>query len=149
MSELSTAELRELGSTHLARLLLRALRQVERWSVDRLHDRGHVGVRIGHIPVFANIDGTGTRITDLAARAEMTRQMMGRLVRELEEQGYVTSRTDPADQRAVVVTLTGRGWQFCRDANEVVAEMEAHYAELLGREGVAHLRTGLIRLAAG
>ena len=117
--------------------------------MDRLHQRGHAGVRIGHIPVFANIDGTGTRITDLAARAEITRQMMGRLVRELEEQGYVTSRPDPADQRAVIVTLTAHGWQFCRDANAVVAEMEAHYGQLLGHEGVTRLREGLIRLAAG
>ena len=148
MSALTASEQRELGSAHLARLLLQALRRVERASVEKLHGRGHRAVRTGHIPVFANTDADGTRITELAARAGMTRQMMGRLVRELEDHGYVASRVDPADQRAVIVTLTNRGWDFCHDAQEVMAELEAEYGDLLGDGGLDHLRTSLIALAA-
>jgi DNA-binding MarR family transcriptional regulator len=148
MSGLTPEEQRELGSAHLARLLLQALRRVERASVDKLHERGHRGVRTGHIPVFASVDKGGTRITDLAARAGMTRQMMGRLVRELAEQGYVASHGDPVDQRAVIVTLTDRGWAFCDDAQEVITELEGEYATLLGGADLDRLRVALARLAA-
>src|SRR6185295_19288107 len=91
---------------HLARLLLRALRAVQASYIERLQQRGHPGVRTGHIPVFAGLDPGGTRITDLANRAGMTRQMMGRLVRELADLGYLAADPDPHDQRAVIVTMT-------------------------------------------
>jgi DNA-binding MarR family transcriptional regulator len=146
MSGLSPDDQRVLGTAHLARLLLQALRRVERASVDKLHGRGHEAVRTGHIPVFANVDAEGTRITDLAARAGMTRQMMGRLVRELEEHGYASSRPDPGDHRAVIVSLTERGWAFCHDAQEVMAELEREYETLLGAD-LDRLRAALSRLA--
>src|SRR6266542_3146473 len=79
-------EQRELADAHLGRLLLQALRRVQASSVAKLQERGHPDVRTGHLPVFSNVEEEGTRITDLAARAGMTRQMMGRLVRELERQ---------------------------------------------------------------
>ncbi|MEV7228831.1 MULTISPECIES: MarR family winged helix-turn-helix transcriptional regulator [Polymorphospora] len=137
----------DVGTAHLGRLLLRALRQVQANAVARLHARGHPGIRTGHLPVFGYIDDAGTRITDLAARADMTRQMMGRLVRELEELGYVTTRTDPDDQRAVVVTLTAQGYGFGADGEAVKASLEREYEELLGPGEPARLRRSLALLA--
>ena len=134
-------------SEHLGRLLLHALRKVQATSIGRLQERGHPGVRTGHIPVFGGIDAGGTRITDLAARAGVTRQMMGRLVRELEDLGYVATSADPGDQRAVVVTLTSKGYAFGKDGREVLAEMEREYAELIGPAEFATLRRALVRLA--
>ena len=141
-------ELRELGSAHLGRLLLHALRRVQATSLSKLHGRGHPAVRTGHIPVFSGVASGIPRITDLAAAAGMTRQMMGRLVRELEGEGYLHSRPDPRDQRAMVVELTPRGFAFCDDAQAVMTELEAEYADLLGHDGLTDLRATLLRLAA-
>ena len=52
-----------------------------------------------HSAVFAQIDPAGSRLTQLAARANMTPQAMGELVDELEELGYVVRRPDPTDRR--------------------------------------------------
>jgi len=143
-----TPDRRELASAHLGRLLLHAHRRVQVDSIAKLQERGHGEVRTGHIPVFSNVDKDGTRITDLAARAGMTRQMMGRLVRELESLGYATSRSDPADQRAIVVSLTENGWRFCDDAQEVMVELEREYADLLGDDGLHRLRDALLTLGS-
>ncbi len=59
-----------------------------------------------HSAVFAQIDLTGSRLTQLAARANMTPQAMGELVDELEELGYVVRRPDPSDRRAKLIVLT-------------------------------------------
>ena len=144
---MSPDELRELAGAHLGRLLLHALRRVQASSVGKLQHRGHPEIRVGHIPVFSNVDAGGTKITDLATRAGMTRQMMGRLVRELEILEYAESRPDPADHRAVIVSLTERGWQFCADAQAVMVELEREYADLLGPGGLPRLRESLLRLA--
>jgi DNA-binding MarR family transcriptional regulator len=137
---------------HIARLLLRAVRAVQSTYIERLQQRGHPGLRTGHIPVFAGLnpesaessrDAAGTRITDLANRAGMTRQMMGRLVRELEALGYLSTATHPDDQRAVVVTMTERGHAIRTEAAAVIAELEADYAVLLDDPDLASLKGAL------
>lgn len=131
---------------HIARLLLRAVRAVQSTYIERLQQRGHPGLRTGHIPVFAGLspenDG-GTRITDLANSAGMTRQMMGRLVRELEALGYLATATHPDDQRAVVVTLTEHGRSIRAAAAGVIAELEADYAVLLKDPELVSLKGAL------
>jgi DNA-binding MarR family transcriptional regulator len=142
---------------HIARLLLRAVRAVQSTYIERLQQRGHPGLRTGHIPVFAGLnpdtvasaEGTlhdGTRITDLANRAGMTRQMMGRLVRELEALGYLTTATHPDDQRAVVVTMTERGNAIRSEAAAVISELEADYAVLLNDPDLATIKGALQRI---
>jgi DNA-binding MarR family transcriptional regulator len=147
MARPTESEVRELGQAHLGRLLLQALRAVEAGSVQRLRERGHDLVRTGHIPVFSQLGGGPLRITDLAGRAGMTRQMMGRLVRELQDAGYVRTDADPVDQRAIIVALTDHGWQFCHDAQDVMRELEHEYDDLLGPGGLARLRQALTTLA--
>ena len=135
---------------HIARLLLRAVRAVQSTYIERLQQRGHPGLRTGHIPVFAGLNTEsdsgatqGTRITDLANRAGMTRQMMGRLVRELEALGYLATATHPDDQRAVVVTMTELGQSIRTEAAAVIAELEADYAVLLNDPDLASLKGAL------
>ena len=132
-----------VNEAHIARLLLQALRAVQVTYLERLAERGYPGVRPGHIPVFAGLDPDGTRVTDLAERGGMTRQMMGRLVRELEQLGYLATRTDPADQRAVLVTMTDRGRALGVAAVDVIAGLERWYADTLGDPGLARLKGGL------
>lgn len=137
----------DADDAHLGRLLLRAFRQVQTNAVAKLHARGHTGIREGHLPVFGYIDDSGTRITDLAARAGMTRQMMGRLVRELDDLGYLMTDPDPTDQRAIIVSLTDHGRRFATDAERSKAELERDYEALLGAGEPARLRQSLARLA--
>jgi DNA-binding MarR family transcriptional regulator len=137
-----------VDDAHIARLLLQALRAVQVSYLDRLSGRGYPGVRPGHIPVFAGLDPAGTRVTDLAERGGMTRQMMGRLVRELEQLGYLATRADPADQRAVIVSLTDRGRALGDAAAEIIAELERQYADGLGDPDLVRLKSDLATIIA-
>jgi DNA-binding MarR family transcriptional regulator len=72
--------------------------------------------------------------------------MMGRLVRELEALGYLSTATHPDDQRAVVVTMTDRGQSIRAEAAAVIAELEADYAVLLDDPDLASLKGALQRI---
>lgn len=52
-----------------------------------------------HSAVFAQIEPTGSRLTELARGANMTPQATGELVDELEELGYVVRRPDDCHSR--------------------------------------------------
>ena len=56
-------------------------------AIVRLAERGHDAVRPAHGAVFQYLDDTGTTVSTLAARAEMTKQAMAELVAHLERHG--------------------------------------------------------------
>src|SRR5262245_51077750 len=64
--------------------------------------------------VLVLIDADGPRLTDLADRAQMTKQSMAELINRMEGIGLVERRPDPADGRAKLVFLTPFGWEAAR-----------------------------------
>jgi DNA-binding MarR family transcriptional regulator len=93
---------------------------------------GLTELRPAHGAVFRYLAPDGERITDVAARAQTTKQAMGYLVEYLVQHGYLERLPDPTDGRAQIVRRTQRGWQANRIAREVVAAVQAEWAELLG-----------------
>jgi DNA-binding MarR family transcriptional regulator len=96
--------------------------------------------------VFARIDPGGTRLTDLAERALITKQTAGFLVDQLERAGYVRRVPDPRDARARLVQIAERGRAAVEVARQTEAKVEAEWTAHLGEEATAHLRHALVRL---
>jgi DNA-binding MarR family transcriptional regulator len=101
-----------------------------------------------HSAVFAQIDPEGSRLTDLARRANMTPQAMGELVDELEGLGYVTRGPDPTDRRAKLIVLTPRGRAAVKAGKQTIVGLENRITEILGADGHARLRMLLSTLLA-
>lgn len=91
-------------------------------------------LRQPHYHVFSNIDAGGTRLTDLAARAQLALSSMAELVDELEVLGYVERVPDATDGRAKLVRLTERGRRHYLRAASHVRSMEEEYARRVGEE---------------
>jgi DNA-binding MarR family transcriptional regulator len=122
-----------MGEPDLPRLLLEASRTLGAEVVTSLDERGFPDARPGHAAVFMHIDRRwGTRLTDLARRARMTKQGMMLLVDDLETRGYVRRVPDPEDSRAKVVRLTARGRRYVAEARRAVAAVEARARRELG-----------------
>src|SRR6478736_8727068 len=96
--------------------------------------------------VFARIDPDGTRLTDLAERALITKQTAGFLVDQLERAGYVRRVPDPRDARARLVRIAERGQAAVAVARQTEAAVEGEWTRHLGRAGAAQLRRALTRL---
>ena len=111
--------------------------------VVRLAERGHGAVRPAHGAVFQYIDDTGTTVSLLAERAQMTKQAMAELVRHLEAHGYVTRIPDPSDGRAKLVLPTARGHEVFAIAQELVPEIERQLDDALGTSRMTALREDL------
>ena len=142
-----SSRLRERG-LHVGRLLVAAERRFNHDLIGALHAHGFDDIRPSHGAVFANLDAEGTRPSELARRAEMTKQAMGELIGDLEAKGYVERRRDPEDGRAWLVALTERGRGVDRAADEAIERIEAEYERRLGLAGLESLRD-LLRGLAG
>ena len=130
-------------------LLREAFRELNGQVVVRLAERGHGFVRPAHGAVFQYLDDTGTTVSTLAERAQMTKQAMAELVHHLERHGYVVRVPDPADRRAKLVQPTAKGQDVIAIAQELVPEMEQFVADVVGAQRVQALRQDLdaIRVA--
>jgi DNA-binding MarR family transcriptional regulator len=90
--------------------------------------------------VFQRIGPDGSRLTDLAAQAAITKQSAGFLVDQLERAEYVERVADPADGRARLVRIAERGARSVEASREIVAQVEAEWTAHLGERRMAQLR---------
>lgn len=137
------------GRHNFGVLLQQLSRDFERRARATLRARGHTRLQPSHQVVFASLGRTGTRLTDLAQRAGMTKQAMGQIVDDLERLGYVERTPDPDDGRAKIVRFTPTGLDFVCDAAEVLAQIWHDYATLLGEGELAQLQNTLRKLLRG
>jgi DNA-binding MarR family transcriptional regulator len=113
---------------------------------ERLASRGYADLRPSLLAVAQHIHGDGTRITELADRAWLTKATVVHAVDELERLGYVTREPDPTDRRAKLVKPTARAREAEAVGREVIGELRDAWAELIGEREMAELEAGLRRL---
>lgn len=128
------------------RLLGLGHRRFEEGTAERIRARGHDAYRVVHSSVLRNMDRSGTRTTELARRAGVTKQAMGQMVKELVELGYLGLVPDPKDNRAKLVVYTPLGNRLATDALAAVEEVQAEFKARLGKGGLKDLRRLLERL---
>ncbi len=131
----------------LGRMLLEAHRALASALAEGLEERGLSDVRAGHAAVFLHIDRrSGTRLTELARRARISKQGMMLVVDELETRGYVRRASDPADARAKVVKLTAKGRSVATECRRAVQALETRTRRALGERRYDGLRDALADL---
>jgi DNA-binding MarR family transcriptional regulator len=129
--------------TNLAVLMREAFIAMNDLVLARLAERGHGDVRAAHGAVFQYLDDTGTTVSVLAERAQITKQAMAELVHHLEARGYVIRKPDPHDRRAKLVLPTERGREVVAIAQDLVPQLEDRIMTVLGAERVESLRADL------
>ncbi|WP_217577632.1 MarR family winged helix-turn-helix transcriptional regulator [Mesorhizobium sp. GbtcB19] len=148
-SKVTDAEFRARREKILLRQLVRLFRLMNDETVARMQARGFERMQPSYPRLLGNLDTEGTRISGLARRMGITRQAVAQLVKEIEAAGFVERRADPEDGRGVIVAFTPKGRQGLATAVEVMAEIEAEYAGVLGQSGLdelkGHLKTILDR----
>lgn len=132
---------RELGV-----LLFVANRALEQRAFDAVVAAGVTDITLAQARVAARIGPDGTRVSDLAAQARVTKQSAAFLVEQLETAGYVTRVPDPADGRARLVRLTPRADEVVRAANAEVERVLTEWADHVGGDRLSQLYEVLLDL---
>jgi DNA-binding MarR family transcriptional regulator len=128
---------------NLAVLMREAFIALNNLVVARLAEQGHGLVRAAHGVVFQYLDDTGTTVSLLAERAQMTKQAMAELVQHLETHGYISRVPDSHDRRAKLVLPTQRGHEVIAIAQALVPELESQVTKVLGEDRTRALREDL------
>jgi DNA-binding MarR family transcriptional regulator len=136
----------EANPENLGLLLFIPYRTMENRVLDAIRAAGFDDVTLAQARVFQRLQPDGSRLTDLAVAAQITKQSAGFLVDQLEGSGYVERVPDPTDARAKLVRIAARGRRASEVAARTVAEVEAEWAAHLGARRTAQLRALLTDL---
>lgn len=77
--------------------------------LDCVHRAGFADVTYAQILVFRYEGPDGRQPTEIAASAQLSKQMVNELLGQLEGAGYLKRKPHPVDKRGRLVRLTGRG----------------------------------------
>ena len=146
--------------THLGRLLGHAMRRFDErvlhlmahnidvpLALSNLAARGQISA--AHIHITRHLDLDGTRLTDLAGKAGMSKQAMGDLVDQCAAWGLVTRESDPRDARARLVRFTPTGLLWLQAYKEAVAQAEREFRQEVGADVATVVAMGLEAYAGG
>ena len=129
----------------LATLMFVSYRAMDERVRQAMRDAGY-DVTVAQSRLAQRIAEDGTRLTELADRAGVTKQTASLLVAALEREGLVERVPDPEDGRARLIRLSTRGREAAQRAMEVVIGVEGEWTAHLGPELTERLREALIRL---
>lgn len=100
-------------------------------------------VTAAHVHITRHLALGGSRLTELARQAGMTKQAMGDLVTQCEAWGLVTREPDPADARARLVRFTPTGLAWLHAFRQAVSQAEAEFRAEVGDEIATVVAMGL------
>jgi DNA-binding MarR family transcriptional regulator len=116
--------------------------QIMAWMVDA----GFDDVTLAQARVFARLGPDGTRLTELAEQAQITKQSAGFLVDQLEKAGYVERAADPTDGRARLVRISAKGIAAQTEARLAEADVALRWEKHLGKARMRQLEQTLTLL---
>ncbi len=140
--------------THLGRLLGHAMRRFDErvlylmahdvdvpLALSNLAARAQVGA--AHIHITRHLALEGSRLTDLARSAGMSKQAMADLVTQCEAWDLVSREPDPLDGRARRVRFTATGLAWLAAFRKAVARAEDEFRAEVGTEIATVVAIGL------
>ena len=132
-----------METLNLGLLLFIPYREMETRIFRELAAAGFDDITPAQARVFQRISATGSRLTDLAEQAGITKPTAGFLVDQLERAGYVERVPDQSDGRARLVQVAERGARSVETSRAIVAEIEAEWTAHLGERRMTQLRRTL------
>ena len=141
-------------ATHLGRVLGQALRRFDArvqflmahdvnvpLALSNLAAREQIGA--AHIHITRHLALKGSRLTELAASAGMSKQAMGDLVTQCEAWDLVRREPDPLDARARRIVFTATGLLWLDAFRQAVARAEAEFRAQVGGDVATVVALGL------
>jgi DNA-binding MarR family transcriptional regulator len=131
---------------HIAVLMFTAHRSAERRVFDAVRNAGFAGITLAQARIAARLGPDGTRLSELAEQALVSKQTATHLVDQLERAGYVERVVDPSDARARLVRMSPRGAEVIAVARAEEARIDEEWTKHLGGPRMRELRDSLTLL---
>ncbi len=133
------AHFRQIRGRSLGRITWRFKRYMDGFMEPRLHQRGFTDFKLSYLRLVTNIEENGITNNELARKADVTKQMMSKVVSLLEDQGYIYTQKDEQDCRASRIFLNDRGFELLHAVHACMTEAHDHFSSIIGQDRLDRL----------
>ncbi len=133
----------------MGRLTWRLKRYIHEFVEPRLEQSGFGNFQMSYLSVMGNLNDEGVTTTELARRTGVTKQAMSKVVKLMEEQGYVSIQAHAKDARSSVIFINQRGIELLTCIYHTMNELKRKFAEIIGEEEVEHFSNTMHQLVIG
>lgn len=126
-------------------LLFIPYRHLEQRILEAVREAGYP-LTLAQARMAQRINDDGSRLTQLAEAAQVTKPTAGYLIDQLEKDGYVQRVADPSDARARLIQFTPKGHEVIAVARVVQNRIEEQWREHLGERQSRALVEALLAL---
>jgi DNA-binding MarR family transcriptional regulator len=131
----------------IGRLLTKSYRLMRVIASEFLAHKGYTNFKVGHMVALIHIDLEGSNINTIANNACVTKQAMSKQIKELQDDGFVTTQKHPKDARTVIVKLTDKGIDAMMNWKECTAFIDSKFNTIIGAEKLEQVKDILSILA--
>jgi DNA-binding MarR family transcriptional regulator len=111
-----------------------------------LQSAGFKDIRLVHTDILRNVEVEGSRVTDIAAGCNTTKQAAGQVIKELVSLGYVRQLINRNDTRVRMVVFTERGMNLIMHLGGIFKRIDVKLAAAIGSKELAELRVNVDRM---
>ncbi|RAJ10982.1 DNA-binding MarR family transcriptional regulator [Chitinophaga skermanii] len=133
----------------LIKLLALTKKDIDNRLTEGLAELGYPDFKIADMGLLANIKLEGTINNELAKKARITKQAMSKVVKSLEQAGFIYTKKHETDNRATVIFLTVKGKELMLASSATVQKIDEFYSNIIGKEDTEKLREILYKLIDG
>lgn len=133
----------------MGRLMWRLKRYMHDFVAPRLEQNGFQDFQMSYLSVLGNLNETGVTTTELARRTGVTKQAMSKVVKLLEEQGYIYTQAHEKDARSSVILLSQRGMELLISIYHAMNELKSRFAQIIGDDEMERLANTMHQLVEG
>ncbi len=127
----TVAELEVLKSRSIAQRTMRCGRLINELGFEAAQ-RANPDLRPAHLSLMPYLEHHGSRITNIAERAAISKQAVSVLVAELTEMGILEAVPDPSDGRAKLIRFTTLGRSEIARGLALLADIDTRIETTLG-----------------
>ena len=133
-----------IRQTNLGRLIEDLHFFFDRQALEYLREAGFPMIKSADAHVMRTMRFEGSRITDMAQQAGISKQAMSKLVSAFIGHGFLSWTDDPQDKRNRIVTVTAQGRKLLTSGIAALIRAESDVSDIVGAEGLEKLRQVLI-----
>ena len=129
------------------KLMFRLRRHLDKWAVSHLAEMNSINFNLTYMPYFMNIGDHGISNIDLVDKIKVTKQGVGKIVKELEKLELVSTEKSETDARSNMIYLTDEGRKFYKAVRQMTNDLTEKYIDLVGKEEYSQFLDTFIKIS--
>ena len=144
---MKNSQFEELKDSSIGHSLIKAGRLYNEFAFNTVKkSMGATQLRPSHLQLFAYIPFSGITIVELAHKANISKQAVSVMVKDLLKEKILIKKDNPVDKRSFIIQFNENKASGIFKGMKMLKKLDSEFIKLLGDEGSNNLHSSLLKI---